>query len=397
MIDAVLDFFLAGNRFWATFIISAGLIVAAAMQLARAGDVLAARTGIGGMFIGVLLLAGATSLPEMLTGINAVIIDAPNIAAGNFFGSSSFNMLILAILDLLSRDRRILREAAFQHVLSGGLGILICTMVLFFIGANPVIDRLGFRIGWIGLDSIIIAVVYVYSIYLIDQNGKDEVSTTMTEEELAEVPSLKNGILTFSAAALVLILVSPLMVNSAEKIAVATRLGETFVGSTLVAFVTSLPELVTSIAALSIGEPGTQLTLRTFHSGGVATASDITSGLPRVEELFEARRAPKGEAVIAQIEGVAKIIQSDKNSDQRTIRIDRSSLAADTFEIPEGWNVMVEDEDTVTLGSVIAENGDTTITDRGRPVILWAQQRSHRLEPAFNRRETARAVFFIQL
>ncbi len=119
---------------------------------------------------------------------------------------------------------------------------------------------------------------------------------------------------------------------------------------------------VGTVAAQSIGEPGTQLTLRTFHSGGVATASDITSGLPRVEELFEARRAPKGEAVIAQIEGVAKIIQSDKNSDQRTIRIDRSSLAADTFEIPEGWNVMVEDEDTVTLGSVIAENGDTTIT-----------------------------------
>ena len=213
MTGAVLDFFLAGNRFWATFIISAALIVAAAMQLARAGDVLAARTGIGGMFIGVLLLAGATSLPEMLTGINAVLIDSPDIAAGNFFGSSSFNMLILAILDLLSRDRRILREAAYQHVLSGGLGILICTMVLFFIGVNPVFDRLGFKIGWIGIDSIIIAVVYIWSIYLIDQNGKDEVSATMTEEELAEVPSLKTGILIFSAAALVLLLVSPLLVS----------------------------------------------------------------------------------------------------------------------------------------------------------------------------------------
>ena len=74
MSATILDFFLAGNRFWATFILSAGLIVAAAMQLARSGDVLAARTGIGGMFIGVLLLAGATSLPEMLTGINAVFV-----------------------------------------------------------------------------------------------------------------------------------------------------------------------------------------------------------------------------------------------------------------------------------------------------------------------------------
>lgn len=253
--EAVLNFFLSGNRFWFTFLVSAAVIVVAAMQLARSGDILAARTGIGGMFIGVLLLAGATSLPEMLTGINAVLIDSPDIAAGNFFGSSSFNMLILAILDVLSRNRRILREAAYQHVLSGGLGIFICTIVLFFIGANPVLDTLHFKIGWVGIDSIIIAAVYVYAIHLIDQQGDDTVSAEMNEEDLAEVPSLRVGILSFAASSLVLILVSPLMVNAADKIAVVTNLGETFVGSTLVAFVTSLPELVTSIAALSIGAP----------------------------------------------------------------------------------------------------------------------------------------------
>lgn len=60
-----------------------------------------------------------------------------------------------------------------------------------------------------------------------------------------------------------------------------------------------LGEAVGIIAAQSIGEPGTQLTMRTFHSGGVATSDDITQGLPRVEELFEARR-PKGQAVIAE-------------------------------------------------------------------------------------------------
>lgn len=255
MSATILDFFLAGNRFWATFILSAGLIVAAAMQLARSGDVLAARTGIGGMFIGVLLLAGATSLPEMLTGINAVLIGSPDIAAGNFFGSSAFNMLILAILDILSRDRRILREAAYRHVLSGGLGIFICTIVLFFIGANPIIETFGFKVGWIGLDSLIIVAVYVYSIRLIDQEGKEQVSAEMSAEELTSVPSLRSGILSFVGASLVLVIVSPLMVNAADKIAVVTQLGESFVGSTLVAMITSLPELVTSIAALSIGAP----------------------------------------------------------------------------------------------------------------------------------------------
>ncbi len=63
------------------------------------------------------------------------------------------------------------------------------------------------------------------------------------------------------------------------------------------------------VAAQSIGEPGTQLTLRTFHTGGVAAGGDITTGLPRVEELFEARKAPKGEAVVSEIDGVVKVVQ----------------------------------------------------------------------------------------
>jgi DNA-directed RNA polymerase subunit beta' len=66
------------------------------------------------------------------------------------------------------------------------------------------------------------------------------------------------------------------------------------------------------VAAQSIGEPGTQLTLRTFHTGGVAAGGDITHGLPRVEELFEARKKPKGEAVITEIDGVVEVIRSDK-------------------------------------------------------------------------------------
>ena len=76
------------------------------------------------------------------------------------------------------------------------------------------------------------------------------------------------------------------------------------------------------VAAQSIGEPGTQLTLRTFHTGGVAaTGADITTGLPRVEELFEARKQPKGEAVVAEISGVVRILQSEKYADLREVQI----------------------------------------------------------------------------
>lgn len=238
---------------WVTFAAAAGLIVFAAMKLASYGDIIAARTKIGGMFVGVLLLAGATSLPEILTAINAIANDQPNLAAGNFFGSNAFNMFILCILDVFSRDQRVLRNAAFKHTLSGGMAVFLGTLALFFVVANPITDTIHFQIGWVGIDSILIIAFYIFGVYLIQKNSPDTVSTDMTEEELASVPSLKTGLIGFILASLLLVVVSPFMVKSSEVIADITGLGTTFIGSTLVAFVTSLPELITTITALRIG------------------------------------------------------------------------------------------------------------------------------------------------
>ena len=238
---------------WVTFVIAAALIVVSAMQLAKYGDVIAARTKLGGMFIGVLLLAGATSLPELLTSINSINIGSPELSAGNFFGSSAFNMFILAILDILGRDQRILRTSQGRHLTSGGFAVLMCTLVLFFLVSNPILSQMNFNIGWVGIDSIIIMAAYVFAIYMIQQSEQGTVSTEMTEEELADVPSLKVGLIGFTAAAVVLGLVCPFMVRAAEQISEITGLGASFVGSTLVALVTSLPEMVTSISAISIG------------------------------------------------------------------------------------------------------------------------------------------------
>ncbi|MFN2145251.1 MAG: DNA-directed RNA polymerase subunit beta' [Anaerolineales bacterium] len=125
------------------------------------------------------------------------------------------------------------------------------------------------------------------------------------------------------------------------------------------------------VAAQSIGEPGTQLTLRTFHSGGVASSSDITTGLPRVEELFEARRAPKGEAVVSEIEGRAEVVQSDKYSDMRVVNVRSSEMASDVYEIASGWKVKVKDGGEVKDGDVLAEHEDTTLTaERGGRVRI---------------------------
>ena len=116
------------------------------------------------------------------------------------------------------------------------------------------------------------------------------------------------------------------------------------------------------VAAQSIGEPGTQLTLRTFHTGGVAAGSDITTGLPRVEELFEARRAPKGEAVITRISGTSQFNQQDKISDLRIVLVKHSEMVSDEYEIPEQWKIAVKDETEIAVGDLIASLNDATIT-----------------------------------
>jgi DNA-directed RNA polymerase subunit beta' len=116
------------------------------------------------------------------------------------------------------------------------------------------------------------------------------------------------------------------------------------------------------VAAQSIGEPGTQLTLRTFHTGGVAAGGDITTGLPRVEELFEARRMPKGEAIISQISGTARIMMSDRYSDQRLVRVEHSEMIGDEYDIPAGWTVVVKDETNISLSEPVATLGEASIT-----------------------------------
>lgn len=118
---------------------------------------------------------------------------------------------------------------------------------------------------------------------------------------------------------------------------------------------------VGTIAAQSIGEPGTQLTLRTFHTGGVASTSDITTGLPRVEELFEARKMPKGEAVMTPITGTVTIIPADSSKELNGVKIEHSELISDEYAIPEEWNILVKNEDEVKEGHVLAKLDENEI------------------------------------
>ena len=232
---------------WLTFLASSAILVAAAVKLAQYGDVVAVRTRLGGMFIGVLLLAGATSLPELLTMINSFRVQAPDLAAGNMFGSNMFNMFLLAVLDLLNQQARILRRVAMTHALTAALGSAMIGLSVFFILGN-----VDLRIGWLGVDSLILILVYIGGIRLIQMNG--QASSTAVELPRDEpVMPLWRALLGFAIATAALVVITPWLVRSSKEIAEITGLGAGFVGTTLLATVTSLPETVAVVVAARIG------------------------------------------------------------------------------------------------------------------------------------------------
>ena len=126
-------------------------------------------------------------------------------------------------------------------------------------------------------------------------------------------------------------------------------------------------EAVGIIAAQSIGEPGTQLTLRTFHTGGVAGAEDITQGLPRVEELFEAR-TPKGEAVIAEIGGVVDVYWE---GDVRKLKVTNTRLRRKTHHVPPDYRMLVESEDRVQATTPDRRGARPGARSAGDPGRAW--------------------------
>jgi cation:H+ antiporter len=110
---------------WSAFLVCTLAILYSGTKLSKYGDIIAEKTGLGRVWIGVVLLAFVTSLPELVTGISSVVVfEAPDIAAGDVFGSCVFNMFIIALLDILERTAPLSSKVRQGHTLSAGFGIL---------------------------------------------------------------------------------------------------------------------------------------------------------------------------------------------------------------------------------------------------------------------------------
>jgi cation:H+ antiporter len=231
---------------WLIFFISSTIVVLSAIQLAKYGDVISIRTGLGGLFVGLILMAAATSLPELLATINSFSQGIPDLAAGNLFGSNMFNMLLIALIDVVFFRRRVLRFVANRHALSGNMAVFMIGLAVLLVIAN-----LNIKIGWVGLDAILLMAAYIGALATIRHSTPPaEQSEELIDEHF---PTLRRGMIGFSLATLVLVLTMPYLVSSSNEIADITGLSTGFIGTALVAFVTSLPELVATIAAVKIG------------------------------------------------------------------------------------------------------------------------------------------------
>ena len=143
---------------WLQFVLCAAIITFAGSRLTRYGDIIAEKTGLGRTWIGIVLLATVTSLPELFTGVSSVVLfDVPDIAAGNVIGACMLNMLTIAFLDLIGGSTPVSARAHQGHVLSAG----ISTLMLGVVGLSLVSGRAFGAIVWIGTYSLVLLGIYL--------------------------------------------------------------------------------------------------------------------------------------------------------------------------------------------------------------------------------------------
>ncbi|MDP7489003.1 MAG: hypothetical protein QGG10_00670 [Arenicellales bacterium] len=238
---------------WVQFVGCLAVIGVAGVQLSRYGDAIADKTGLGGTWVGVMMLGTVTSLPELVTGVSSVTVaGVPEIAVGDVLGSCAFNLLLLVMLDLFYRQESVYTRASHGHVLGGGFGVILLGVVGFALlwsalGGVPVLAHVGIYTPAIFLlYAIALRTVFLYS------------QRTLAEyagEEPDRYPqlSLSQTLWRYLGAALFVVGAAVWLPFIGERLAATMGWHQSFVGTLFVAFVTSVPELVVTFAAMKLG------------------------------------------------------------------------------------------------------------------------------------------------
>jgi cation:H+ antiporter len=240
---------------WGEFILCSAIIVVCGYFLSLYGDIIAEKSGLGRAWVGLILMAGVTSLPELISGISAVTIaSVPDIAVGGIMGSCIFNISIIALMDFFHGRDPIFSRAATGHMLSAGFGVLLIGVAAMAIVAGPAIPS----IYHVGLYSPVILFIYIMAIRSVYYYEKRLIEEHITEAAHAQEMqydhmTLKKAIFYYVINGIIIVVVATILPFLGDKIAIATGLGGSFVGTVFIGLATSLPELAVSLSALKIG------------------------------------------------------------------------------------------------------------------------------------------------
>jgi len=235
----------------AGFIGCSAVIVFSGTKLTKYGDKIAGLTGWGNAWVGLILIASVTSLPELMTSIGSVtFVHEPDLAAGNVFGSCVFNLFILSLIDVRIKQP-ITSLVKTSHLYAGLYGVILIALSGLAIMLNDITPL----IFWISPFSILLILVYLaamWGIFQFTQSDKEDKPLVVEDEEHKKA-ELKKAIIAYLANAILVIGAAIFLPYFGEQLAHQSGLSNTFFGTVFLAAVTSLPELVVSFAAIRMG------------------------------------------------------------------------------------------------------------------------------------------------
>ena len=254
------------------------IIVTASHFLAKSADIISFKTGLGQSLVGVVLLATATSLPELGTGVSSVtFFDAPDLAAGDAFGSNLLNLLIIGLLDLISRKDPILTMVNATAVLLGALGI---GMIAIAVSGIVIHSMTTTTSTWpISPVSIVLIIAFVFSVFMIYRfEMKQDDTEIEVNSEYAQVSGTAATMM-FLASAGVILGSAIWLAQTGDNLAREMGWEASFVGTQFLAISTSLPELATAIAAIRLNAPALAISnllgSNLFNMGFVLFVDDV--------------------------------------------------------------------------------------------------------------------------
>ena len=268
---------------WLQLAAAAAIILVTAHFMAKSADIIAEKTGLGRSFVGVVMLATATSLPELGTGMSSILlVDEVDLAVGDAFGSNIFNLLIVGLLDIYWRRGPVLSYVTATSNMVGVLGILLISIAVI---AMVIHDMTTATSTWrVSPVTILMFGAFISAMYLIYRAEQNETETPEDDDSVDEPSnyggeSLGRAYLLYAVTALIVVGAAIWLAHTGDRVADAMGWEASFMGTQFLALSTSLPELAASFAALRLGAPELAITnvlgSNLFNMGFVLFLDDV--------------------------------------------------------------------------------------------------------------------------